>query len=218
MLMRDSSGLFWLALEHNAQGEMQKFKIYTKGPGKTVNEWFQMLFCNPCGLWLYRFKSMRSENRWNEKLLEKKKKRPSRNRKTGPLSSCPASRTRSKAASNKPLASSPAPTKLSFIPIKEETPNMSNIHNNDDEADASSHNRRREISAEPRRLTYTAEHHPIESLQRAFQSNPARNMEVRLFSRTDNKGLTTEHVQRSLSLNAQKGPLIDASFVSSCSP
>lgn len=121
VMMRDSSGLFWLALEHNAQGEMQKFKIYTKGPGKTVNEWVQMLFCNPCGLWLYRFKSMRPENRWNEKLLEKKKKRLSRNRKTGPLSSCPASRTRSKAASNKPLASSPAPTELFFIPIKEET-------------------------------------------------------------------------------------------------
>ncbi|CAG8877320.1 unnamed protein product [Penicillium salamii] len=223
VMMRDSSGLFWLALEHNAQGEMQKFKIYTKGPGKTVNEWVQMLFCNPCGLWLYRFKSMRPENRWNEKLLEKKKKRLSRNRKTGPLSSCPASRTRSKAASNKPLASSPAPTELSFIPIKEETPNMSNIHDNDDEADPSPHNRRREISAEPRRLTYTAEHrwheqHPMEDLQRAFQSNPARNMEVRLISRTGNKGLTPEHVRRSLSPNAQKGPLIDASFVSSRSP
>ncbi|KAJ5202991.1 hypothetical protein N7449_005070 [Penicillium cf. viridicatum] len=192
VMMRDYSGLFWLALEHNAQGEMQKFKIYTKGPGKTVNEWVQMLFCNPCGLWLYRFKSMRPENRWNEKLLEKKKNRPSRNRKTGPLSSCPASRTWSKVASNKPLASSPAPTELFFIPIKEETPNMSNIHDNDDEADPSPLNRRREISAEPRRLTYTAEHrwheqHPMEALQRAFQSNPARNMEVRLISRTGNK-------------------------------
>ncbi|KAJ5704807.1 hypothetical protein N7536_000496 [Penicillium majusculum] len=75
-----------------------------------------MLFCNPCGLWLYRFKSMRPENRWNEKLLEKKKKKT--NRKTSPFSSCPAFRTRSKAASNKPLASSPAPTELSFIPTK----------------------------------------------------------------------------------------------------
>ncbi|KAK4862980.1 hypothetical protein LT330_010691 [Penicillium expansum] len=74
MTMRDSSRLFWLALEHNAQGEIQKFKIYKKGPGETVNESIQMLFCNPCGLWLYRFKSMRPENRWNEKLLEKKKK------------------------------------------------------------------------------------------------------------------------------------------------
>ncbi|KAJ5704808.1 hypothetical protein N7536_000497 [Penicillium majusculum] len=93
---------------------------------------------------------------------------------------------------------------------------MSNTHDNDDEVDASPHNRR-EISAEPRRLTYTAEHrwheqHPMEDLQRAFQSNPARNMEVRLISRTDNKGLTPKHVRRSPSPNAQKGPLIDVSF------
>ncbi|KAF4772533.1 hypothetical protein HAV15_012131 [Penicillium sp. str.  len=43
-------------------------------------------------------------------------------------------------------------------------------------------------------------------------------MEVRLISRTGNKGLTPEHVRRLLSPNAQKGPLIDASFVRSCSP
>jgi hypothetical protein len=209
-MMRDSSRLFWLALEHNAQGEMQKFKIYKKGSGETVSEWTQMLFCNPCGLWLYRIKSMRPEKRWNLKLLEKKKKGPLRNHKTGPFSSCPASRTRSKAASNKPLASSPAPTEMSFIPTKEEIPNMSNTHDNDDEADASPHIRRREISAEPRRLTYMAEHrwheqHPMEDLQRAFQSNPARNMEVRLISRTDNKGLTPKHVRRSLSPKRSKG-------------
>ncbi|KAJ5244615.1 hypothetical protein N7489_004711 [Penicillium chrysogenum] len=36
----------------------------------------------------------------------------------------------------------------------------------------------------------------------------ARNMEVRLISRTDNKGLAPKHVRRSLSPNAQKGPLI----------
>lgn len=141
--------------------------------GRPLNEWVQMLFCNPCGLCLYRFKSMRPEKRWNKKLLEKKKKRPLRDRKTGPFSSCPAFKSRSKAAFNKPLASSPALTELSFIPTKEVTPNMSSTHDNDDDVDASPHNRRREINAEPRRLTYTAEHrrheqHPMEDLQRAF--------------------------------------------------
>ncbi|OQD78743.1 hypothetical protein PENANT_c085G08652 [Penicillium antarcticum] len=61
-------------------------------------------------------------------------------------------------------------------------------------------------------------HYPMEDLQRAFQTNPARNMEVRLISRTGYKSLTPDHVRRSLSPNAQKGPLIDASFVSSRSP
>jgi hypothetical protein len=48
---------------------------------------------------------------------------------------------------------------------------MSSTHDNDDDVEA--HNQHREISAETRRLTYTAEHrrheqHPMEDLQRAF--------------------------------------------------
>ncbi|KAJ6118913.1 hypothetical protein N7471_013533 [Penicillium samsonianum] len=89
-MMRNTSMLFWLALERNTEGEVRKFIIYKKGLGETVNGWIQMLFCNPCGLWLYKAKSMRPVNRWNKPVLEEKRIRPLRNRKNGPLNPCPA--------------------------------------------------------------------------------------------------------------------------------
>jgi hypothetical protein len=210
--MQDSSMLFWLALEHNARGEMQKFKIYKKGLGEAVNEWIQMLFCNPCGLWLYKVKGMRPENRWNKQLLDKKGKLPSTNRKNSPLNSCPATRTRSKAASKRPLASSVAPTDVYYVPAQKDNPNVGDDHDPDDEADASPCKRRREISAEPRRSTDAAENpwhgqDEMEALWRAMQSSPARNMEVRpILTPDDNLPCATVAFLKCSPRRAVEGP------------
>lgn len=185
-----------------------------------------------CGLWLHKCKGMRPKSMWDQqKAPQPKKKRPSRSRKGGPLSSLsPATRTRSKVAQNKATASSPAPTEASSV-HDETTPNVTNDDDNDndqdEEAEAPPTKRRRANSAQPRRSTDTAESRwdeqdAMEALRRAIQSSPARNMEVRnvpVSNEDDN--LTPNPVRRALFPHAQtEGSLkeLDGSAVNTCSP
>lgn len=235
-MTKDAAFLFWESLERSAQDELARFKIYKKSLVDEDKGWTQVLLCNPCGLWLHKFKQMRPENRWNKQPAEKtnkNKKRSSRNRKQsgGPLSN-PSTRTRSKAAPNAAAASSPAPTEASSVqPDEGTTPHVENDpdqeQDQDDEPEEYPNKKRRANSAEPPRSTETAKDRwegqdAMEALRRAIQSSPARNMESRIASvPEDSTTLTPKPVRRALFPAAQNdGPLkeLDPSFVNSCSP
>lgn len=235
-MMKNIHTLFWECMERNAQEEVVKFKIYKKSLADEDKGWAQVLLCNPCGLWLHKFKHMRPENKWNKQPADKtgagvKKKRSSRNRKQsgGPLSK-PSTRTRSKAIPNGTAASSPAPTEASSVQGDEgTTPHVENDgdQDQDDEAEEYPNKKRRANSAEPPRSTESAktrwhEQDAMEALRRAIQSSPARNLEARtVHAPEDTTTLTPKPIRRALFPAAQNdGPLkeLDASFVNSCSP
>jgi hypothetical protein len=183
-IMRDSSILFWLALEYNTHGEMQKFKTYKKNLEGGVNGWVQMLFCNPCGLWLYKAKGMRPENKWNKQLLERRREFPSRNRENGPLSFCRAAETRSMAASKRIMASLATSPEVIFAPAEARMCDVGNNHDTGDEEVASPCIRLYGTSAEPHRSTNAKEnsfqgYNKMKELRRAIQSGPAEHTEVR---------------------------------------
>ncbi|EPS32447.1 hypothetical protein PDE_07407 [Penicillium oxalicum 114-2] len=239
--MKPRGLLFWEALERNDKQEVAKFRLYKKGLGITPedNGWSQLLLCNPCGLWLHKFKSMRPENRWNNKATastaDGKHKRSSRNRKQsgGPLSK-PSTRTRSKATAARPAQSSPAPTDISSAQNEEgETPNAESYEdpsqdrqqaqNPENEADYPS-KRRRANSAEPTRSSEKPcwdQDEARDALRLAIQSSPARNLDTRKFSAPDETNLTPKPVRRALFASSQKeGALkeLGPSMVNSCSP
>ncbi|KAJ5690138.1 hypothetical protein N7462_004530 [Penicillium macrosclerotiorum] len=230
-MLKDQSMLFWETLEQNDKNEVTKFKMFKKGLSVTDDkEWTQVLLCNPCGLWLHKFKSMRPENRWNKQSqvdsASGKKKRLPRNRKQsgGPLSN-PSTRTRSKAPKLNAV-SSPAPTEASSVHAEEgATPRVDNDQNQD-EAEEYPSKRRRANSVEPPKSTDNAkerwqEQDAVEALRRAIQSSPARNMNTRNITAADETNLTPKPVRRALFQSSQAdGPLkeLDASFVNSCSP
>lgn len=235
-MMKDFHMLFWECMERNAQDEVVKFKIYKKSLADEDKGWVQVLLCNPCGLWLHKFKHMRPENKWNKQPADKtgagvKKKRSSRNRKQsgGPLSK-PSTRTRSKGIPNSTAASSPAPTEASSVQADEgTTPHVENDgdQDQDDEPEEYPNKKRRANSAEPPRSTESAktrwhEQDAMEALRRAIQSSPARNLEARIVHVSeDTTTLTPKPIRRALFPAAQNdGPLkeLDASFVNSCSP
>ncbi|KAJ5832560.1 hypothetical protein N7474_000871 [Penicillium riverlandense] len=229
-MLKDSTMLFWQVLERDDNNDVSKFKVYKKSLVDADNDWAQILLCNPCGLWLHKFKTMRPENKWN-KVPAGKRKRPSRSRRDGPLSQpCPATRTRSKAPSSRVGVSSPAPTEASSVPDGP-TPGVDNDNDQDYDVDASPNKRRRANSVEPRRSTDTSENRwhgqdAMEALRRAIQSSPARNMEAKhVHLQTDNDdNLTPKPVRRMLFNSAHnEGPLkpLDASSINSinsCSP
>ncbi|KAI2733337.1 hypothetical protein CBS147332_352 [Penicillium roqueforti] len=235
-MMRSSPMLYWDPVDRNDKGEVKSFKIYKKALEQDDNDWDQMTFCNPCGLWLHKFKQMRPEDKWTKpgaaKPATKKnnKKRPSRNRADGQAKSCPAARTRSKAAPKKSSASSPAPTEASSIHPDGETPHMENDDDDDQdgEADYSPNESSRSISPDPelevpfdtpgRRWS---KEDAREVLSRAIKSSPMSRMHARSAPVTDANSLTPKPLRRSLFNNPQnEGPLkeLDSSMVNSCSP
>ncbi|KAJ5654988.1 hypothetical protein N7490_001991 [Penicillium lividum] len=226
-IMRDSSVLFWLALEYNTHGDLQKFKIYKKNLQGPVNGWVQILFCNPCGLWLYKAKCMRPENKWNKQLPEKKRKCPSRNRKDGPLNFCRTAKTRSKAALQRTSASPATSPEVIYAPAEKEKPNVGNDHDPGDEEDASPDKRLRENSAEPRRSNnaegklsreLSRGQDKIKALRNAIQFSPAKDAKLLPIMTKDDSIFP---VQRSVPSNpCQESPLndLDVSFANNHFP
>ncbi|KAJ5121405.1 uncharacterized protein N7515_009366 [Penicillium bovifimosum] len=224
-MMKCSSMLFWEAVNRNQKGELQRFKIFKKGLEVDDKEWSQMTFCNPCGLWLHKFRNMRPEDKWTKpgaaKPAKKDKKRPARGRATGSVDSCPATRTRSKAAPKKPLASSPAPTEASSVNPEGETPQMEEY----DDAEYSPRDPRATTAEldgteETPGRTWSKED-AREALRRAVKSSPASRAQARSTPIPDSNSLTPKPLRRSLFQNAHnEGPLkeLDASAVNSCSP
>ncbi|KAL2002310.1 hypothetical protein VTN02DRAFT_181 [Thermoascus thermophilus] len=209
---KDPTMLFWQVLEKDEEDRITKFKIFKKTLADTDNDFVQILLCNPCGLWLHKFKNMRPENKWN-KPPKDKRKRPSRNRK-GPLSNGgTATRSRSKAQAMKPAESSPGPTDASS-PAAEEgvTPRVDNDHDNDGDMNEPPSKRRRANSVEPRRSTDTVENRwqeqdAMQALRRAIQSSPARNLETRNIQVSESN-LTPKPVRRTLFPSAhEEGPM-----------
>ncbi|KAJ5227112.1 uncharacterized protein N7469_007118 [Penicillium citrinum] len=234
-MMADDNHLLWEVLDKDASNQVTKFKIYKKSVLEEDVDFVQVLLCNPCGLWLFKAKTMRPENKWNKQPAERigeKRKRPSRKRKQsgGPLSK-PSTRTRSKNGVSEVAASSPAPTEASSVQNDEgNTPQLENINEDGqtetEDCDGSATKRRRATSAEPPRSTDLAKDRwegqdAVEALKLAIQSSPARNIESRKISSADENKLTPKPVRRALFPTSQnEGPLreLDASFVNSCSP
>ncbi|KAJ5279534.1 hypothetical protein N7478_004906 [Penicillium angulare] len=237
--MKDSTMLFYLALDRDSEGAMTKFKIYQKSPHKWGDEgWTQVLLCNPCGLWLHKFKVMRPEEMWNKSNqdgTEPRKKRPVRNRRNGGPLSNPSTRTRSQALFSMTTASSPAPTEASSVqPDEGATPQVDNTpgqevdqeQEQDDEDGEPPSKRRRANSAEPPRSTESAKARwdhddALEALQRAIQSSPARNMSTSKTPASEEPTMTPKPLRRALFTSSRNdSPLkeMDASKVNSCSP
>lgn len=229
---KDNSWLFFEPVERDANDQVCKFKIYKKTIADSENEWVQILLCNPCGLWLHKFKYPRPENKWNKQSSEngskKKKKLPVRNRRSGGPLSTPSTRTRSKVGPSQTTASSPAPTEASSIPADEGiTPNAEeNDQGQDDDSEYPPSKRRRANSVEPPRSTETAKDRwerddAMEALRRAIQSSPARTTDSRKGPSPNENHLTPKPVRRALfGASNHDGPLkeLGASCVNSCSP
>ncbi|KAG2416387.1 hypothetical protein HFD88_007602 [Aspergillus terreus] len=224
-MTKDPTSLFWHALERDDQEKVIKFKLVKKSLADVDNDFHQILLCNPCGLWLHKFKCMRPENRWN-KNVSSKRKRPPRNRKRGgPLSNNNSSaKSRGRAGSSKVEGSSPGASDASSpagedgtTPHGDNDNNAENINNepdNDDDVQEHPSKRRRANSMEPRSSSDMAgsrwqEQDPVEALRRAIQSSPARNLESRNTTVAGENSLTPKPVRRVLFPNAQAegGPL-----------
>jgi hypothetical protein len=241
-MMRTPQMLYWEAVERNDKNEVRRFRILKKNAEFDDESFSQVLLCNPCGLWLHKFKNMRPENMWTKsggkQAAQKTKKRPSRTRANGPLNACPASRTRSKAAPKKAApaetvaASSPAPTDMSSVHPEGDTPRLDDDQDDEDEAGATPDDRSRVTTEE---LSASEEPHPStvtpgrrwskmdarEALIRATKSSPVRRPQARASSAANS--VTPKSVRRSLFQDSQRegpGPMkdLDASMVNSCSP
>ncbi|KAL4891284.1 hypothetical protein BDV59DRAFT_182953 [Aspergillus ambiguus] len=222
-MTKDSTCLFWQSLKRDEQEKVIKFKLVKKSLADVDNDFHQILLCNPCGLWLHKFRCMRPENRWN-KNASNKRKRPPRNRKRGgPLSNNSSSTKSRGTGSNKVEGSSPGASDASS-PAGEDgtTPHVENDNNNenandpdnDDDVQELPSKRRRANSMEPRRSSDMAgsrwqEQDAVEALRRAIQSSPARNLESRNSTAPGENSLTPKPVRRALFPNAQAegGPL-----------
>lgn len=217
-MKKDSGMLFWQSLERDGQDKVTKFKIYKKSLADIDNDFAQVLLCNPCGLWLHKFKCMRPENKWN-KSSNGKRKRPPRNRRGGgPLSTNGTStRSQSRAGLTKADGSSPVASEASSPAAEDGTTpreGNSNENENEDEAQEPPSKRRRATSLEPRKSSDTTgsrwqEDDAIAALRRAIQSSPARNLESRNSATAGENSLTPKSVRRVLFPNSQAegGPL-----------
>ncbi|KAL2830040.1 hypothetical protein BDW59DRAFT_29701 [Aspergillus cavernicola] len=223
-LTKDPTMLFWRSVNRDVKGKVTKFKVYKKSLVEEDNDFDQVLLCNPCGLWLHKFKTMRPENRWN-KSNNIKKKRPPRNRRGGgPLSTTGTTASRNRSESSKPDASSPGASDTSSPAAEDEaTPCADDTTNNktgdseqerNDEAQEPSAKRRRANSVEPRKSSDTAgrrwqDDDAREALRRAIQSSPARKLASRNASAPGENDLTPKSVRRVLFPNSQNegGPL-----------
>ncbi|KAL1853375.1 hypothetical protein Plec18170_005372 [Paecilomyces lecythidis] len=207
---KDNTILFWQAVERDQEDKdkVTKFKVFKKTLADADTDYVQVLLCNPCGLWLHKFKHMRPEHKWN-KPAKDKKKRATRHRK-GPLTggSNASARGRSRTEESKPPESSPGRSDASSPAVDEGiTPHAENDRDNDEEQQDGSSSRHRANSLEPRGSTDTSqsrwqEQDAIEALRRAIQSSPARNLQVRNVAASE-ENLTPKPVRRNLFPSAQ---------------
>ncbi|KAL2865200.1 putative GATA transcription factor (Ams2) [Aspergillus lucknowensis] len=225
-LAKDPNIFFWQTVERDEQKKVTKFKVYKKCLAEDDNDFAQVLLCNPCGLWLHKFRTMRPENRWNKNKDARKKRPPRNRRKGGPLSTTdntPGGRGRSE--SSRPDASSPCGSDASSPAADDDaTPRPDTDMNNKVTAgndpvksgnvQEASPKRRRANSVEPRKSSDMAgsrwqEEDAMEALRRAIQSSPARNLANRDASAPGEKNLTPKPVRRVLFPNSQVdgGPL-----------
>ena len=203
-MMQEKGALFYEVTERDPQNAITKFKAYQKTPAQREKEngWDLITLCNPCGLWLYKFRFMRPENKWNKSNPERapRKKLPARNRTTGgPLST----RTRSKAPINMAAASSPAPTEASSVQLDESVSPQVEEFSEDDADQEPPSKRQRSGSAEPPASSESSKAHwesrdPAAALQRAIELSPARNMTNNKPSPSDAPSLTPRPLRRAL--------------------
>ncbi|OXV10078.1 hypothetical protein Egran_02159 [Elaphomyces granulatus] len=195
-LANDPMVLFWQVVDKDKEDRIIKFKVFKnkKTLADADKSFVQILLCNPCGLWLQKFKNMRPENMWTKPAPStEKKKRSSRSRKDRP-------KNRNRPQTNRAAESSPGPTDASS-PAGEDndTPRVENDNDNEDLQDPPS-KRRRANSVEPQRTIRAMQAHweeqdAIEALKRAIQSSPARNQGVLNISMNENS-LTPKRVRR----------------------
>ncbi|KAK2804262.1 hypothetical protein FQN51_002351 [Onygenales sp. PD_10] len=198
----DPAMLFWRPEETAEDGTVTSFKQFKKTLADSDKDFVQLLLCNPCGLWLHKFKTMRPENMWNKPPSKEKRKRKTRQKKTTAGAS---TRSRSKALISKRSESSPGLTEASSPAGEDDTTSAVNKNNdtpNDDDVQPSRSISQRANSAEPpksadKRENRWREGDAIEALRRAIQSSPARNMESRNLPFME-ANLTPKPVRRSL--------------------
>ncbi|KAL4779496.1 hypothetical protein BJX76DRAFT_340632 [Aspergillus varians] len=218
-LAKDPLVFFWQTVKKDDQEKVTKYKVYKKTLAEADKDFAPVLLCNPCGLWLHKFRTMRPENKWNK--TSKKK----RNRKGGgPLSTDNNLRGRNRSESSKPDASSPGVSDVSTPAADDDaTPCPDNDLNNKtgeneqekkDDIQEPSPKRRRANSVEPRKSSDMAgsrwqEEDAREALRRAIQSSPARNLATRNASGPGENDLTPMPMRRVLFPNSQNegGPL-----------
>lgn len=72
-------------LERNEEGKPTKHRLVKKalGPTEDSKQWTQMLLCNPCGIWLGKFKSHRPSDRWDRDASRLNQPRRKRDSKSG---------------------------------------------------------------------------------------------------------------------------------------
>ncbi|KAK2875652.1 hypothetical protein FQN49_001531 [Arthroderma sp. PD_2] len=204
----DPAILFWEPVEPEEDGTYTSIKIYKKSLSHDDVDFVQLLLCNSCGLWLYKFKTMRPEHKWHKGGPKDKQKRKSNRVK--PLET----RSRRKARNARGTESSPGPSDASS-PDGDEGATTQAENDTQPENDAESskgssnqNDKRRASSAEPPK---SAEKHdrwrdedPFEALRRAIQSSPARNLDSSKppFSETQ---LTPKPVRRALFSSNKEG-------------
>ncbi|KAI9370788.1 hypothetical protein BJX61DRAFT_514032 [Aspergillus egyptiacus] len=223
-LTKDPAAFFWQSVDRDEAGKVIKFKIYKKTLADHEKDFDQVLLCNPCGLWLHKFRFMRPENKWNKQNSATRKKRPRSGRRAGgPLSKDGNLVNRNRSESSKPDASSPGVSDASSPAEDEATPcadNEAASHNKtgdeqekDDDVQELSAKRRRANSVEPRKSSDMGgrwqDGDAMEALRRAIQSSPARNLASRNASAPGENDLTPKPVRRVLFPNSQNegGPL-----------
>ncbi|OAX85511.1 hypothetical protein ACJ72_00100 [Emergomyces africanus] len=181
----DPAMLFWRPEEFASDGKtVIAFKQFKKTLADHDKDFVQLLLCNPCGLWLHKFKYMRPENKWNKQPPKDKGKRQTR--RTKPPAGA-STRARSKALASKRSESSPGPTEASSPPGDDATTpadngNDTTVANDEDAPRPSRSINRRANSEEPpksadKRENRWREEDAMKALHRAIQSSPARNME-----------------------------------------
>ncbi|EFR04632.1 hypothetical protein MGYG_07639 [Nannizzia gypsea CBS 118893] len=197
----DPTILFWEPSEPEEDGSHNSIKIYKKSLAHDDIDFVQLLLCNSCGLWLYKFKTMRPEHKWHKGVPKDKQKRKSI--RVQPLET----RSRRKARNAVGTESSPGPSEASSPDADEgattqaENDTQAEVDAETNKGNSKQTEKIRASSAEPPK---SAEKHnrwrdedPFEALRRAIQSSPARNMDSRKpqFSETQ---LTPKPVRRAL--------------------
>lgn len=101
--------LFWEVTEKNENEQITKFRVYKKCLSATDKQYETVTLCNPCGLWLHKFKHMRPENKWSKNPRAAPVKRPRRGRSERKIASITRARN-IQAARRAGVPTSPADT------------------------------------------------------------------------------------------------------------